>query len=54
MAALFEQLARAWLAVKPPASARFRGLRIFAADGVVWSMPDTAENREAFSGGRNQ
>lgn len=54
MAALFEQLARAWLAVEPPASARFRGLRSFAVDGVVWSMPDTPENREAFSGGRNQ
>ncbi|MFC0711346.1 transposase domain-containing protein [Azorhizophilus paspali] len=53
-ATLFKQLARAWLAMEPPASARFRRLRIFAADTAAWSMPDTAKNREAFSGGRNQ
>ncbi|TBU72379.1 IS4 family transposase, partial [Phytopseudomonas daroniae] len=52
--ALFEQLAQAWLATEPPACARFHGLRSFAVDGVVWSMPDTPENREAFSSGKNQ
>ncbi|HCD7570210.1 TPA: transposase domain-containing protein, partial [Pseudomonas aeruginosa] len=39
VAALFEQLAAAWLAIEPPVTARFHGLRSYAVDGVVWSVP---------------
>ncbi|WP_137888121.1 transposase domain-containing protein [Pseudomonas sp. 2FE] len=53
LAALFEQLAQVWGATAPPESARFQGLRSYAVDGVVWSMPDTTENRQAFAGGRS-
>lgn len=54
MAALFEQLAAAWLATEPSAAAQFHGLRSYAVDGVVWSVPDNPENREAFGSSRNQ
>lgn len=53
LAALFQQLAQAWTDTTPPAAARFRGLRTYAVDGVVWSMPDTEENRQAFGRGGN-
>lgn len=39
---LFRQLAQAWS--RPSAGA---GLRVLAVDGVVWSAPDTAENRQS-------
>lgn len=52
LAALFKQLAEAWVGREQPADAGFLGLRSFAVDGVVWSTPDTPENREAFGGGR--
>ncbi|NNA99674.1 transposase domain-containing protein, partial [Pseudomonas gessardii] len=52
LAVLFEQLAQAWGGVEQPPSAGFLGLRSFAVDGVVWSTPDTPENRQAFGGGR--
>lgn len=52
LAALFEQLAQAWGGVEQTPSAGFLGLRSFAVDGVVWSTPDTPENRQAFGGGR--
>lgn len=51
LAALFQQLADAWTDTAPPATACFLGLRTYAVDGVVWSMPDTAENRQAFGRG---
>lgn len=54
VAALFEQLAAAWLAIEPPAAALFHGLRSYAVDGVVWSVPDSPENRKTFGGSRNQ
>lgn len=50
--ALFNQLAEAWVGHDQPSKAGFLGLRSFAVDGVVWSTPDTPENREAFGGGR--
>lgn len=50
--ALFNQLAQAWSGVDQADKAKFLGLRSFAVDGVVWSTPDTVENREAFGGGR--
>jgi hypothetical protein len=52
LAVLFDQLAKSWGQAVVPASAGFRGLRSFAVDGVVWSTPDTPENRLAFGGGR--
>ncbi|WP_079753979.1 IS4 family transposase, partial [Pseudomonas aeruginosa] len=54
VAALFEQLAAAWLAIEPPVTARFHGLRSYAVDGVVWSVPDSPDNREIFGGSQNQ
>lgn len=52
LAALFKQLAESWGGAEQPASASFLGLRSFAVDGVVWSTPDTPDNRQAFGGGR--
>jgi len=51
LATLFEILAHAWTDVGPPATALFRDLRTYAVDGVVWSMPDTPENGQAFGRG---
>ncbi|MEQ1592831.1 MAG: transposase domain-containing protein [Thiobacillaceae bacterium] len=52
--ALFQRLARHWGVPHQPAATDWLGLRTLAVDGVVWSAPDTAENRAAFGGGRSQ
>lgn len=45
LAQLFAQLTRAW--GHQEASLTSLGLRMLAVDGVVWSTPDTPENRQA-------
>ncbi|MEQ1590751.1 MAG: transposase domain-containing protein [Thiobacillaceae bacterium] len=54
LASLFQRLARHWGVPHQPAATDWLGLRTLAVDGVVWSVPDTAENRAAFGGGRSQ
>lgn len=51
---LFAQLGQHWSDTPPPATACFHGLRPLAVDGVVWAVPDTADNRHAYGGGDNQ
>jgi hypothetical protein len=53
MAWLFERIASCWSGQAVPESALFHGLRTFAVDGVVWSLPDTAENCEEFGKASN-
>lgn len=54
LAWLFGRLAQAWGGEGPSSAAGLPGLRTLAVDGVVWSVPDTASNREAFGSGRSQ
>ncbi|MGD9888242.1 MAG: IS4 family transposase [Halothiobacillaceae bacterium] len=53
MEALFRQLTQAWTSFDEGAQ-RAWGLRLLAVDGVVWSTPDTPENREALGSTSNQ
>jgi len=53
MEALFRQLAQAWTSSVEDAQCVW-GLRLLAVDGVVWSTPDTPENRQALGGSSNQ
>jgi hypothetical protein len=48
MAWLFDRVADCWGERALPEHALFHGLRSYAVDGVVWSLPDTAENCEEF------
>lgn len=54
LASLFQRLARHWGAAHQPVAIGWLGLRTLAVDGVVWSAPDTVENRAEFGGGRSQ
>lgn len=49
MSWLFDQIASCWGSWPLPDQARFHGLRSYAVDGVVWSLPDTAANLQQFS-----
>lgn len=53
MAWLFERIASCWSEQAMPESALFHGLRTFAVDGVIWSLPDTAENCKEFGRASN-
>jgi hypothetical protein len=48
MAWLFDRLASCWGSRPVPEQGRFHGLRSYAVDGVVWSLPDTDANLEQF------
>ena len=54
LAHLFKQLSRAWGAQHDAQAPGLNGLRILAVDGVVWSAPDTPENREGLGCCANQ
>lgn len=49
MAWLFRQLANSWGNQNLPEQDRFHGLRSYAVDGVVWSIPDTPANAAKFA-----
>ena len=53
MAWLFERLASCWGSTAIPEQGLFHGLRSYAVDGVVWSLPDTPANGEEFGRGSN-
>jgi hypothetical protein len=53
MAWLFDRLAGCWGSQSIPESGLFHGLRSYAVDGVVWSLPDTAANCEQFGRSSN-
>jgi hypothetical protein len=53
MAWLFERLASCWASAAIPEHGLFHGLRTYAVDGVVWSLPDTPANGEKFGRGSN-
>jgi hypothetical protein len=53
MAWLFERLASCWGSGSIPEHGLFHGLRSYAVDGVVWSLPDTPANGEKFGRGSN-
>ncbi len=48
LAWLFDRLARSWANASLPIEALFHGLRSYAVDGVVWSIPDTPANCSEF------
>ena len=48
MAWLFNRLASSWGSFPVPNEGLFHGLRSYAVDGVVWSLPDTPANLEQF------
>ena len=48
MAWLFERVADCWGKQSVPEHGLFHGLRSYAVDGVIWSLPDTAENCKDF------
>jgi hypothetical protein len=48
LAWLFQRLANNWCDRPVPDEALFGGLRTYAVDGVVWSIPDTLANCEKF------
>ena len=48
LAWLFNRLASCWANAPLPDQALFHGLRSYAVDGVVWSMPDTPANCDEF------
>jgi hypothetical protein len=48
MAWLFDRIASCWGSQSVPEHGLFHGLRSYAVDGVVWSLPDTPENCSAF------
>lgn len=52
LAWLFRTTAARW-AHAQSANHRWRGLGLYAVDGVVWRTPDTPENRESFGGQSN-
>lgn len=49
---LFQHTAARW-AHGHASDQRWRGLSLYALDGVVWRTPDTPDNRECFGGQRN-
>jgi hypothetical protein len=49
---LFQHTAARW-AHQEAGRRRWRGLSLYALDGVVWRTPDTLDNRECFGGQRN-
>ena len=53
LAWLFDRLARCWGSYPVPEEGRFHGLRTYAVDGVVWSLPDTPANCEKFTRATN-
>ncbi|MFC3458834.1 IS4 family transposase [Massilia haematophila] len=53
MAWLFERLASCWGSTAIPEQGLFHGLRSYAVDDVVWSLPDTPANGEKFGRGSN-
>lgn len=50
---LFQATAKAWQQHQSD-KRRWRGLALYALDGVVWRTPDTPTNREQFGGPTNQ
>jgi hypothetical protein len=48
MARLFDRVSSCWGRQSVPEHGLFHGLRSYAVDGVVWSLPDTPENCDAF------
>ena len=54
LAWLFNRLAHHWTDKTVSAAAAFHGLCRFAVDGVVWDVPDTPENRQAYGCGGSQ
>src|SRR6059058_5063525 len=48
MAWLFDRIASCWGKQSVPEEGLFHGLRSYAVDGVVWSLPDTPENCRDF------
>lgn len=53
MAWLFKRLAKCWGDGAIPEHGLFHGLRSYAVDGVVWSLPDTPANSCEFGRGSN-
>ena len=53
MSWLFDRMASCWGSYSIPDQARFHGLRTYAVDGVVFSLPDTAANLEQFGRPKN-
>lgn len=49
LAWLFNRLANCWGGRPIPESGLFHGLRTYAVDGVMWSLPDTSANCEQFA-----
>jgi hypothetical protein len=49
LAWLFDRLASCWGSGPVPEDGLFHGLRNYAVDGVVWSLPDTEANCEQFT-----
>lgn len=49
---LFRHTAAQW-AHQEAGRHRWRGLALYALDGIVWRTPDTPENRQSFGGQRN-
>lgn len=54
LAWLFNRLAHHWTDQAEATTPGFHGLRSFAVDGVIWDVPDTPENRQAYDGGSCQ
>lgn len=54
MAWLFDRLASCWGSCPVPNEGLFHGLRSYAVDGVVWSLPDTPANQEQFGRPANE
>lgn len=53
MAWVFEHLASCWGSCAVPECGLFHGLRSYAVDDVVWSLPDTPANGREFERGSN-
>jgi hypothetical protein len=53
MAWLFDRLASSWCERQVPEEGLFHGLRTYAVDSVVWSVPDTPANCQQFGRGLN-
>ncbi len=54
LAWLFARVGEQWTDAPPPPSACLHGLRPMAVDGVVWEVPDTPANRQAYGSTANQ
>lgn len=54
LAWLFQRLAQAWAGSGSTGAAGLSELRHLAVDGVVWSVPDTPANRNAFGSSASQ